>query len=126
MTRYEYHGQKFVTLPAADYYSLAADLARMTENDRLQMERAIRAEARLAEAEHKIDMARRIASAGYTAAPHQLHGRNLQGDFDSIIRALTTDSASVCLRCHGTGAIDTATSADDPSCPDCDGEGVKP
>lgn len=36
-----------------------------------------------------------------------------------------TDSASVCLRCHGTGAIDAATSADDPSCPGCDGEGVR-
>ena len=33
---------------------------------------------------------------------------------------------SVCLRCHGTGTIDAATSVDDPSCPDCEGEGVKP
>lgn len=28
-----------------------------------------------------------------------------------------------CPRCYGTGAIDAPTSADDPSCPDCDGEG---
>lgn len=46
----------------------------------------------------------------------------------------TTDSAdavtcdhfpgqTVCDWCKGTGAIDAPTSADDPSCPDCDGEG---
>jgi hypothetical protein len=28
-----------------------------------------------------------------------------------------------CPRCYGTGAVDAPTSADDPSCPDCDGEG---
>jgi len=28
-----------------------------------------------------------------------------------------------CPRCYGTGAIDAPTSADDPSCPNCDGEG---
>lgn len=29
-----------------------------------------------------------------------------------------------CDRCSGTGCIDTAWSGIDPSCPDCDGEGV--
>ena len=29
-----------------------------------------------------------------------------------------------CSRCNGTGAIDTPFSGSDPSCPDCDGEGV--
>jgi hypothetical protein len=29
----------------------------------------------------------------------------------------------LCPRCKGTGAIDAPTSGDDPSCPDCDGEG---
>lgn len=35
------------------------------------------------------------------------------------------DSADVapCKKCYGTGAIDAPTSADDPSCPECDGEG---
>lgn len=28
-----------------------------------------------------------------------------------------------CEWCKGTGAIDAPTSADDPSCPNCDGEG---
>ena len=93
-------------VPRADYDALAARLAEWAA---LLMEAPIymgtpltpvgeEAAARLRE---KIDRA--LAEAGYTA-----------------------DSASVCLRCHGTGAIDTATSADDPSCPDCDGEGVKP
>lgn len=31
-----------------------------------------------------------------------------------------------CLTCNGTGAVDTPTSADDPSCPDCDGTGIAP
>lgn len=46
-------------------------------------------------------------------------------DIGALFPERLTDSASVCLRCHGTGAINTATSADDPSCPDCDGEGVR-
>lgn len=28
-----------------------------------------------------------------------------------------------CTYCNGTGAVDTPTSADDPACPECDGEG---
>lgn len=48
-----------------------------------------------------------------------LHG------FQRTTSTVEPASASVCLRYHGTGAIDTATSADDPSCPDCDGEGVR-
>ena len=28
-----------------------------------------------------------------------------------------------CGRCDGLGCIDTPTSTDDPSCPECDGEG---
>jgi hypothetical protein len=31
-----------------------------------------------------------------------------------------------CTRCNGTGAIDAPFSGSDPSCPECDGEGVKP
>lgn len=31
---------------------------------------------------------------------------------------------TVCEWCKGTGAIDAPTSADDPSCPECDGEGT--
>lgn len=30
-----------------------------------------------------------------------------------------------CERCKGHGVIDAPTSADDPSCPDCDGEGLR-
>lgn len=29
-----------------------------------------------------------------------------------------------CPKCYGTGAVDAPTSADDPSCPECDGEGT--
>lgn len=29
-----------------------------------------------------------------------------------------------CERCDGTGAIDAPFSGSDPSCPECDGEGV--
>lgn len=28
-----------------------------------------------------------------------------------------------CLRCSGTGCVDTPYSGSDPSCPECDGEG---
>lgn len=30
-----------------------------------------------------------------------------------------------CPRCHGTGAIVAPFSGSDPSCPECDGEGLK-
>jgi len=33
-------------------------------------------------------------------------------------------AGATCIRCHGTGVIDAPTSGDDPSCPDCDGEGT--
>ncbi len=31
---------------------------------------------------------------------------------------------TACTRCNGTGAIDAPFSGSDPSCPECDGEGV--
>lgn len=37
---------------------------------------------------------------------------------------LANGDCAICERCQGTGAIDAPWSESDPSCPECDGEGV--
>ena len=37
---------------------------------------------------------------------------------------MMTQDTYKCERCNGTGAIDAPFSDSDPSCPDCDGEGL--
>ena len=37
---------------------------------------------------------------------------------------LKSGNGTLCEHCNGTGAIDAPLSGSDPSCPECDGEGV--
>ena len=60
----------------------------------------------------------------------EICGQHVDADFNLACVAgkpgacgLFEDVMMPCLYCHGTGAVDTPTSADDPSCPECDGEG---
>lgn len=92
------------TVPLVEYTRLAA------ERDRYK--------ARLAEAERKIQDALKCANGRWCE-----WGSRAESVRD--ILESTTDSADVvpCRTCGGSGAVDAPTSADDPSCPDCDGEG---
>lgn len=76
--------------------------------------------ARLAEAEQDIEQWKKV---------YDLRGRALQrpcincGYVPQVIRPADSADVAPCKKCYGTGAIDAPTSADDPSCPECDGEG---
>jgi len=43
----------------------------------------------------------------------------------NLIDGVNDDEYEICERCDGTGAIDAPFSGSDPSCPECDGEGIK-
>jgi len=55
-------------------------------------------------------------------SPHWLEHRRTQRE-DRMFREWEERTREKCDLCKGTGAIDAPTSADDPTCPECDGTG---
>lgn len=120
---------------------LAESEAECLEQARLNgmgSEREARLIARLAKAERLLEsgMIRLIQRDEFGQVGFHLYkGLDLRKCITEAIEAeRPSDSApavtcdhfpgqTACEWCHGTGAIDAPTSADDPSCPDCDGEG---
>ncbi len=116
-----------------------AEMARQAEGRRVSqewVERALAAEARLAEADEKLRRIRRMSevTAALMRDPERTGGwsgsERVARQFDRLAAlAATTDSASVCAACDGKGYVPRNNPLHpfaDKRCPDCGGDKQTP